>query len=1238
MGNSLKIFISYAHLDATEIADRLYKRLEESGHKPWMDVYDPVTGVWEFSIEDVIDEIDVMLTLLSHAISDPARIVHGERISAVEKRKRIIPVLVHKDARVPLSIKHYQRYDFSDASKFSNSFERLLQDIESEGKDYRYLDEPQNTESGITDVATVQESESPNSEEKNDTAEDIHVGIASNELHQLTRNFDWILSFAEWSGYPDLYVDHVEFQIDAARQGFIDNFISFHNSEGIAGVHVLGRSGVGKTRLVFEAIRNHSLQSTTLYVLEPSSTLPNLIRQITDSNLSQLTLVIDNCTYDSAREFWQLITAQTRKIRLVTIESRFGHQEQNSSLPGQLIEPLGVEQIGRIVDQVYKKNGIADFNDDKASYSYDFVGGNLKLLIAFVEAYQHNPEIEGIGELTRLDELSHMLSKFIPAEYVSLRTLQGLALADGIGVSGNSQWELQEIANFLNINTSEFRLSTSLLLQRGTLTDKDWQIYGNHIRFVVPKLLAIKLAMDVWEALSDQILEKFLLTDAEGKNHRLRDSILRRLGDLGNQKLARPIVQRLLNDSFPDFSHFEDKSRLYALLGDADPVSVTRHLERVIRDVTFEQLRAFRNGRRDLIPLLARLLRLKETFKGAASILARFAAAENENYGNNAAGIWEQVFFIRLGPNPATPSERYDLIEKLLNSETAELRLVAVKAIESTFSNYEHGQVIQGPGGYLTPQAWFPETWAEFWDVRRNILPLLRHAMNDTDNEVSTTARNCLLKSARFQFPVLADEMLELLSELPRTDYYRLEGWKHIQEIFKYNSEHLSEEHRNQLHQLESELIADSYHDQLLIYVVDVDIHSRIDGKDYQAFRQMILDKIHLLAQRAIEDEILLDSELSWLTKCSVEYPSQLWPFIFALAALDDQHIWYSRILKQVQSNGNWELITAYLNGRMQKNDTDWVNNTRQVLALSGQLPAQAVLENISQTDSSDEGVSLALSILETNQGYLYKLRNPFHWYSTVSVDALRQILDCVLREQDARNLELGIDILHTRLHQHPEDAEALSTYAFTFLTSTPYKQSYSYEWENVARAYVSSYPVEVAGFVLTALKSSSAYFDHDDEIWKLLAEALRAAPSEVWKKIKERISLDRNETPYIYPAYLQPLHIDKFVDVNTLIEWAQLRLPHGAVELAELTSVDDDILAPLARAIIQNFSDNDEALRTLLGKFVDLGFHNLDLTKSLLESKKARAEKWLLDEDKSVRAWAQRAVDYLQDRIAEET
>lgn len=107
----------------------------------------------------------------------------------------------------------------------------------------------------------------------------------------------------------------------------------------------------------------------------------------------------------------------------------------------------------------------------------------------------------------------------------------------------------------------------------------------------------------------------------------------------------------------------------------------------------------------------------KEQFVGAARLLLRLAAAENEQWGNNATGQFLQLFQPLLAGTEAPPELRIAVIDEALDSDEPLVRGLAIQALGRAIRNDGYGRSgsAEMQGGQRLKD-WSPTIYRELFD------------------------------------------------------------------------------------------------------------------------------------------------------------------------------------------------------------------------------------------------------------------------------------------------------------------------------------------------------------------------------------------------------------------------------------------------------------------------------------------------------------------------------------------
>jgi WD40 repeat protein len=125
------VFLSYAHLDGTELVQRLRDDLSVEGYPVWLDKQRLTGGdSWSNEIEQAIDSAGIVIALLSHG-SYVSEICRGEQLRSLRKGKCVIPLKVQKDCDVPIYLEAKQWLDFSARNLYDQERLKLIAAMEN---------------------------------------------------------------------------------------------------------------------------------------------------------------------------------------------------------------------------------------------------------------------------------------------------------------------------------------------------------------------------------------------------------------------------------------------------------------------------------------------------------------------------------------------------------------------------------------------------------------------------------------------------------------------------------------------------------------------------------------------------------------------------------------------------------------------------------------------------------------------------------------------------------------------------------------------------------------------------------------------------------------------------------------------------------------------------------------------------------------------------------------------------
>jgi len=1033
---------------------------------------------------------------------------------------------------------------------------------------------------------------------------------------------DDLLIFDSWRSSPELRAEYVDFEVDGGRQDVIDYIRQVSvNRAGFESVRIAGRAGVGKTRLVLEAIRANGLEYETMYARSPEGVPSVLFSHIeVNANIRHLTLVVDECTSEQATRLWQRAERCGNRLLLITIEHEPTAPGVETVAPLFWLDTLGDDIIRRIVQKIAPTMPL-----EMVSFVVKASSGYVKLATALAEALAHNPGLIGAAQLTGIPEVRVILETLVPAA-TDRRAMEALSLLRRVGMDGEVAAEGQTVADFIGIDFRELKRVAEQMRQSGLVVKR------GRYRYVTPHLLAVWFATDVWRAWGDDIVTNLLLAETGLPNYASKMALLERLADLGEEEIAAPVAEALLGPDglFPGIEELDDslRSQLFAILAKAAPKAGTAALERVLVHLPRDRLLRFRRGRRQVVWTLERLLYLRDTFWPAARLLLQLAEAENETILNNATGTWREIFYTRLSGTPIPAVERHRLIEEALGSSRVETRLLAVQAIQAALSTYESQTRGSGVGGHIIPVEWRPKTWGEVWEARRSALRLLDRALADPEPQVVEAARGVLFATARgLAGERLADEILPRLQNLPLRSDSECQAMRELlQDLLRYEGEVLTEEQRQCVEQWANDLAGDSFHDRLRRWVGAVSFPDREELSDAGKTPEEMAAS---MADEGYRDPDALRPELKWLASADAMH---FYFFGRRLGQLDSDHTWLEDLLTQIRNGGNPGLLTAYLHGRTDSGEGEWVEQLLDEWAQNDESLAPAAFDATWRRGGSDEGGVRIISMVD--KGWISPAALGTlawgGWVDPLSASTMASLMQRIIRDEGPQATEGALLLVLRWLKAQPQQVEGMAEYALELLErpcALVSRGMFLFYWQQVARVYIPRFPARIARTILSLFTDTDYLVTSQDDRMAVLREALHGNPEEVWPLIG-KVLLREDEVGYRLFLAMRTWAVEA-AGVALLLAWAETHKPKGVWVLAELASVGGDPLYSLPRELLIRYGQDERVGHALGASFLSGSW--VGSQADWLRAKLDVARGWLRDEDASVRSWVQEVVRELE-------
>ncbi len=541
-------------------------------------------------------------------------------------------------------------------------------------------------------------------------------------------------TWQELSGYPSFEVPFAD--VDKDRAAIVESLRAAAREERSV-TRITGASGLGKSRLVFEAFRppedpaassaQASLSSQTCFLnAARTSGIDGVLRAWRRTN-SMGTVVVDDCPLDLHEVLAEEVRRGDSRLTLITIGNDLDPSAY-AGTPTRLLSlgPASTDLIQALLDIAF--NGLTP--EDRSFIANELAQGYPLMAIRTAEArVDHAP----LAARLTPPVLARLLGRGVEVGSRAAKVIAACALFENVGVEGDAAPEREFVRSVFcpEVSPDDFYGELVEFQKSGAVTR-----YGRVIQ-VRPRPLAIRLAADWWDkcpperaveiiglhfppALADAFCERIRMLDFVPALSGITEKLCGKSGPFGQAKVLSSDLG----------------SQLFRAIVEVNPVRAAAALDYAFGEWTSDQLRTLEGTpRRNLVWALEKLAFREATFLRAAEFLTRLACAENEKWSNNATGVLARLFMVLLSGTQASLELRLPLLRRMARSEDIDIRRTAVTALNSalTTDNFTgtSGPEYQGSAGPL-PQ-YRPKIWKEVFDYWRMCLEELARLAKTPD-------------------------------------------------------------------------------------------------------------------------------------------------------------------------------------------------------------------------------------------------------------------------------------------------------------------------------------------------------------------------------------------------------------------------------------------------------------------------------------------------------------------------
>lgn len=565
-------------------------------------------------------------------------------------------------------------------------------------------------------------------------------------------------------------------------------------------IRMTGLSGVGKSRLIYEALKpirggsvlQNSLSASCIYISYDSisTDLLGFIGHLADNGYAAI-VVVDDCPPSIHDRIANIVLRSSLSAITIFHEPQ---QQRDDSRPLKLVP----DEMGDVVEQILRGDVELLARGDGAVKAVASFAQGFPQIAKLIVEFHRTPTMDELNDRAKV--FHKLLSRGDDPDSTTLLTAQALSLFRTIGGSAAKLEEDLKVIRELfcqDISEVEYRRSIHSQMKRRILQ----QIADTLI--LTPRPLAVALAADFisffppgnWKAVVDRLQEAGLLSEFR-----------RRIEELEFSDQAEALGKMFLEVGLP-FNDAEylltgtTGSQMFRALTMLSPSTAIKVAKGSLSSLSINALRDLKESRRDLLRALELLVWEPDTFQDAAELILKLAAAENEAWANNATGSFNQLFNLHLSGTKVPAIDRLRVAVSALESNEPEIRRIAVNALGAAL-NFQHfsrsGDATLG-GKREAHLDWQPKSNREALEYWRECFSILRSQILEKEGEAEA-AKNSLGKNIQvvLQTPLL----LELEPELRRLIEHFNHLWPEVKDKIKStlnNHDDLTEIHRKAL-------------------------------------------------------------------------------------------------------------------------------------------------------------------------------------------------------------------------------------------------------------------------------------------------------------------------------------------------------------------------------------------------------------------------------------------------------
>ena len=680
-------------------------------------------------------------------------------------------------------------------------------------------------------------------------------------------------------------------------------------------IRITGEPGIGKTRLVLEALRA-KFSGSCLYTDNPVKfAASDLFRYVrTKDDKSSTVLVVDDCNESEMVTIWNMVK-HTPQISLITIYNESGTRMRDMTI--HEVPPLEDKQIINILELYTSPYNTRVWCSEcrPSPRAAHIVGENLK--------DRQDDILQPPSDMRVWDRYIASQAELDSPEFKERKKiLLWLSLFKRFGERESHPAEYKMIEKMLE---EKIGITPATLSQTISGLKRMKILQGSSVLYITPKVVHVWLWRQ-WHKEYDMGLFPLDEITGRAKTDTAGGNMLEWYMDMIKYAEDEPGAKEITDDIFKP-NGFADRhalldshegADLFYSVSKTDPEKAVDYLYRHVDSMGKAGLSEFNTGRMQATMLVSEAATDSHFFERSARLLLLLAGTESDQEFSDTHRLFVGLFSPFPGPVVWTampPLGRLPIMAQALGSEIPKCRFLGIRACEAALQTRNSGDADDRVWQNVKP--WIPRLRSECTEYYSGVLDIIREYLGRLEGSERSRLAGVVLSRTKdlLDMPELHDSMLSLLDVVCDKQY--ADGEMIIETVSNclvHKCDSMPEDLRRNLERLRDMATGSSY-GALLKRYVSMNIPS--DREDGTEARQ----NMARLARQSLDAE-RLEPELDWLVTDRAVHGHA---FGRALGRLDGGAL-FSRICDAQRRHGesNAVFLGGYLSAVFQKDREMW--------------------------------------------------------------------------------------------------------------------------------------------------------------------------------------------------------------------------------------------------------------------------------------------------------------------------